>query len=180
QQDEPDKALADRLKHREKVLDAVQDEVAEFVTQLLSANVSHETAHEGRQQLRTSDEYESISDYIADLDKFDRKLRRDGLRFSERQRADLLELNRHVASYLANANEALRNDNRNALAKTDPMSKRIRGDIKRLRKLHLEEVSAGATPPLVIVAYLASLNAYSRIRDHTQNIIESIAEKKMA
>ncbi len=177
QQDEPDKSLADRLRHREKVLDSVHDEIAEFVTKLLSANVSHATAEEARQQFHFADEYESISDYIVDLDNFDRKLRRDGHRFSESHRADLVQLNQHLTEYLRLVNTAMREQNRNVLTQTDAASKRIRGEIKSLRKKHLEELSAGGTPPVVSVAFLAALNAYTRVRDHATNIAETIAEE---
>ncbi len=69
------------------MLDSIQDEVSEFVTNLLSGNVPHSVAVEARRQIRIADEYESISDYIVNLDKFDRKLRRDGHRFTLEQRA---------------------------------------------------------------------------------------------
>lgn len=175
QQDEPDKALADRLKHREQVLDSIQDEVAEFVTNLLSANIPHSIADEARRQLRMSDEYESVSDYIANLDKFDRKLRRDGHRFSKERRAELLELNKHIAEYLGEVNKALHTGNKNVLTKTEPLSKRIRAEIKQLRRKHLEDLSTTPAPPPVMVAYLATLNAYARVRDHAYNIAEAIA-----
>jgi len=177
-QESPDKALADRLKQRERVLDSVQDEVAEFVTSLLSANVSHATAEEARRQLRIADEYESISDYIANLDKFDRKLRRDGFRFTELQRADLAQLNRHVAQYVAMVHEALVNDNHNVLTSTEATSKRIRDEVKSLRRKHLEDLSAGSIAPVVSVAFMAALNAYLRVRDHAHNIAETIASEK--
>ena len=176
---DPDKALADRLKQRERVLDSVQDEVAEFITGLLSSgNVSHATAEEARRQLRIADEYESISDYIANLDKFDRKLRRDGFRFTDSQRADLGELNRHMAEYVAAVHEALKNENRNVMTSTSAATKRIRDEIKSLRRKHLEELSAGPMPPAISVAFLAALNAYVRVRDHTHNIAETIAADK--
>jgi phosphate:Na+ symporter len=178
QQEEPDKALADRLKHREQVLDSMQDEIAVFITNLLSGNVPHAIADEARRQLRMSDEYESVSDYIANLDKFDRKLRRDGHRFSPERRAEIVELNRHVAEYLAAINDALRKGNRNVLVKTDPMSKRIRNEIKQLRRNHLDDLSNNSIAPPVSVAYLASLNAYARVRDHAYNIAESISGEK--
>ena len=178
QQDDPDKALADRLKQREQVLDSMQDEVAEFVTNLLSGNVPHSVADEARRQLRMADEYESVSDYIANLDTFDRKLRRDGHRFTPEQREGLGELNRHVAEYLAAVNEALVKNNRNVLTKTDPMSKRIRNEVKQLRRKHLDDLSSSIIPPLVCVAYLATLNAYSRVRDHAHNIAEAISGEK--
>ncbi len=58
-QEEPDIALADRLRHREQVLDNMQDEVAEFMTSLLSGNIPHAVADEARRQLQLADEYES-------------------------------------------------------------------------------------------------------------------------
>ncbi|MFV1964246.1 MAG: Na/Pi cotransporter family protein [Pirellulaceae bacterium] len=178
QQDDPDKALADRLKLREQVLDAVQDEVAEYVTGLLAGNVPHSVAEEARRQIRMADEYESVSDYIADLDKFDRKLRRDGHRFTPEQRHDLGRLNQHVGEYLVAINEALVQNNRSVLTKTDPTSKRIRQEVKQLRRKHLDDISGGGIPPVVSVAFLATLNAYARVRDHSYNIAEAISGEK--
>ena len=178
EQDEPDKLLADRLKKREQVLDSIQDEVSEFVTKLLSGSVPHSVALEARRQIRIADEYESISDYIVNLDRFDRKLRRDGHRFTPEQRASLRDLNEHVGEYLSAVNEALTQDNANVLTKTDGMSKRIRKEIKMLRRKLLDDLSTGEIPPLVSVAYLATLNAYARVRDHSHNIAEVISGEK--
>lgn len=178
QQDRPDKSLADRLKHQEQVLDGMQDEVAAFVTNLLSGNVPHALAEEGRGQLRMADEYESISDYIADLDKFDRKLRRDGHRFTESQRTGLAELNRLVTGYVMAVNEALEKNSLTVLTDTEPAAKRIRMEIKQQRRRHLEELSGGQVSPNVMVAFLASLNAYARVRDHAHNIAETLSGEK--
>lgn len=176
QQDDPDKALADRLRQREQVLDSVQDEIAEFVTHLLSGNVPHSVATEARFQMHIADEYESVSDYILDLDKFDRKLRRSGERFSEEQRAELVKLNNHVASYMIEINQALAAGNRSILTKTDPTAKRIRDEIKQLRQKHLDGLSEGTIAPVVSVAWLASLNAYSKVREHMHDIAEVTSE----
>lgn len=177
-QEEPDRRLTDRLKHREQVLDSIQDEISVFVTQLLSGNVPHAVAQEARLQIRIADEYESISDYIFNLNKFDRKLRRDGHRFTAEQQESLRQLNGYVTEYLDGVNEALLQQNANALTKTDPASKRVRDEIKKLRKKHLEDLSGGQIPPLVSVAFLATLNAYARVRDHTHNIAEAISGDK--
>lgn len=176
--DEPDKQLGDRLRQRERILDSVQDEVAEFITNLLAGNASHATAEEARRQLRSADEYESISDYIVNLDKFDRKLRRDGFRFTESQRTDLKTLNRHVRDYVADVHQAQAESNRNVLNSTEASAKRIRNEVKSLRRKHLEELSSGSMPPVVSVAFMAALNAYIRVRDHARNIAETIAPEK--
>ncbi|MCA9142591.1 MAG: Na/Pi cotransporter family protein [Planctomycetales bacterium] len=178
QQDEPNKQLADRLKQREQVLDSMQDEIAVFVTNLLSGNVPHSVAEEAREQLRIADEYESVSDYLANLDNFDRKLRRDGHRFTPSQLESLKELNEHVSEYVAAVNEAFRQNNANVLTKTSPMSKRVRNEIKTLRRRHLEELSEGTIAPAVSIAWLATLNAYARVRDHSQNVAETISGEK--
>jgi phosphate:Na+ symporter len=177
-QDEPDTVMTDRLKQREQILDNVQDEVAEFITHLLSGNVPHAVADEARRQLRLADEYESVSDYVADLDKFDRKLRRDGFRFTPEQRADLNQLNTLCAEYLTSVHEAMTVSNRAVYVKTDPQTKRIREFIKQLRKKHMEQLSQGETPPVQTVAYMASLNAYSRVRDHIHAIAEEVSEQR--
>ncbi len=178
EQDNPDKLLADKLKHREQVLDSMQDEVSEFVTSLLSSNMPAAVAEEARQQLRLADEYESISDYIANMDKFDRKLRRNGHRFTPSQREGLSELNRHVSEYLTSINEALAMKNAGVLTKTEATTKRIRTEIKQLRRKHLEDLSGGDISPLICVAYLATLNAYARVRDHAHNIAEVVSGEK--
>lgn len=184
QQDDPDKALADRLRQREQVLDSVQDEISEFVIQLLSGNVPHSVATEARRQMHMADEYESVSDYILDLDRFDRKLRQSGERFSEEQRSDLVALNSHVGGYITEVNQALTDGNTAVLTKTDPTAKRIKDEIKQLRVKHLDGLSAASgdeklnVAPVVTVAWLASLNAYSKIREHMREIAEAISEAK--
>lgn len=175
QQDERDEEMGDRLRHRERVLDTIQDEVSVFITGLLSGNVPHTVAEEARTQLRLADEYESVSDYLANLEKFDRKLRKDGHRYTASQLEGLKELNQRTADYLAEINDGLRLKNRNVMIKTKEASKRIRADIKELRQQHLEDLSDGSIPPLVSVAFLAALNAYSRVRDHAGDIAELIA-----
>ena len=145
---------------------------------MLSGNVPHSVAEEGRRQLQLADEYESVSDYIANLDKFDRKLRRDGFRFTESQRKGLAELNRSVAEFITQINQGFEQKNPKTLIKCEEHSQRIRNDIKQLRKQHLEDLSTGDFPPLVSVAFLAALNAYSRVRDHSRTIAEIVSGEK--
>jgi phosphate:Na+ symporter len=177
-QEEPDATLAKRLSRRENVLDSIQDEITDFITKLLSGTVPHSVADETRRQLRMADEYESVSDYVADLEHFDRKLRQSGFRFTSAQRQRLDQLNEDVLAYLAKINVALRQENRNIHAEAGPDAKRIRTKIKQFRRQHLEDLSGCDMPPTVNVAVLAALNAYVRVLDHSENIAESISGEK--
>ena len=178
-QDDPDKSLADRLQHRERVLDSAQDEISVFVTGLLSGNIPHSVADEARRQLRMADEYESISDYIVQLDRFDKKLRRAGHRFTSNRREKLNTLNQMVAEYLDTVNTALTQKNPEIHKSTESTSKRIRAMIKKLRREHLDDLTTNNTiAPQISVAYMASLNAYANVREHTENIAESVSGER--
>lgn len=178
EEEHPDKDLADRLRRRENELDESQDEIAVYITNLLSTSVPHGVAEDARHQLRMADEYESISDYVTDLDEFDRKLRRSGQRFSAEQRQDLNALNEETLAHLRVINRALKQGDRTVLDETAMTAKRIRGHIKQLRRKHLEELSSGEVSPRVNVAMLASLNAYVRVMDHAHNIAEAVSGEK--
>ncbi len=177
-QDDRDRSLAERLHHRERVLDSVHDELSVFITSLLSGNVPHAAAEEARRQLRMADEYESVSDYLANLDKFDRKLRDVELRFTPEQRKDLLELHEILEQHLEMVNDSLKHRNIDVMAKLETIDLRIRNLLKALRRKHLDDLSSGNIRPQVSVAYLAALNAYARVRDHSRNIAETISGEK--
>ena len=177
-QDDPDKALADRLIRREQVLDSMQDEVTEFVTELLSGRAPLAVADEACRQLRMVDEYESISDYIANLNNFDRKLRRSGFRFTPQQIESLTHLNQQISTYLKTIDVALAKGDRNVLTQTAAMADRIKKEVKQMRRVHLDNLLNDKIPPQISVAYLAALNAYSRVRDHSQNIAEAVGGEK--
>ena len=177
-QEDRDRSLGERLHHRERVLDSVHDELAVFITSLLSGNVPHATAEEARLQLRMADEYESVSDYLANLEKFDRKLRDVELRFTKSQRKDLVELHELLQKHLEMVNDSLKQRNTDVMTKLETIGKRIRDLLKTLRHKHLEDLSSGNIQPQVSVAYLAALNAYARVCDHSRNIAEAVSGEK--
>lgn len=178
QQDDPDRALADRLTRREQVLDSMQDEITEFVTDLLAENIPLSVADEACRQLRMVDDYECISDAIADLDKFDRKLRRAEFRFSPEQIKSLCQINRQLSEYIMEIDVSLTKGDPNILTKTSAISARIKKEIKQQRRKHLDNLLNDKIPPQVSIAYLSALNAYSRVRDHALNIAEAISGEK--
>ncbi|MCA9079928.1 MAG: Na/Pi cotransporter family protein, partial [Planctomycetaceae bacterium] len=177
-QDETDESLAKHLRDREKILDSMQDEISHFVTNLLSGNVPHAVAEECRQQLRLADEYESVSDYVDTILRFDQKLRKESLRFEATQLEHLLQLRTEILAYVSRVNEGYRNQNRNLLKDVEELGSEIRKLIKKLRRDHLADVSSSQIPPQVTVAFLNALNSFGRIRDHAQNIAEVVSGDK--
>lgn len=173
--DEPDRALADRMKRREQVLDSIQDEVAHFITGLLSGSVPHSVAEEARQHLRIAHEYEAISDYLINVLKFDQRLRKEGHRFTPKEKDAILRLHDSVTEYFQRVYTAHEQQDVHVLAKLDTPKKHLRQKIKKLRQEHLDEVSSEKMAPQVSIGFMAALNAYTRVRDHSQNIAEAVA-----
>ena len=154
------------------------DEIAKHVTNLLSNDIPHSVAVEARQQFRMADEYESISDYIVNIHKFDVRLRRDDQRFTTTQRSGIKALNKMSTEYLELVNQALAANDPGVVTKTESASKRLRKQIKQLRREHLSDLSEGSISPQVSVAFLAVLNAFSRVRDHIENVAGAVSGEK--
>ena len=178
QQPEHDASLTRKLRNREKILDNVQDEVSQFITDILAGSVPHSVAEECRQQLQLADEYESISDYIDTILRFDEKLRKDDLRFSESQTADLMTLHASIAKYVDVVHQAFTTQNSDAGSQISPLGKEIRQHIKQIRRDHLSDLSEKSVPPQATVAFLNALNAFDRVRDHARNILSVVTNDK--
>lgn len=177
-QDEPDRDAVQKVFHREEVLDTIQDEVVAFMTHLLSGNVPHTIVEEGRRQLRMTDEYESISDYITSILKFNLKLRDQGHRFDEKHLNDLLELHDMVDDYLKLVSEGHEFRQPEVITKANSRGAEITLQVKKLRDRHLEDLTEARMEPYINVAYTSTLNSYRRVRDHAKNVAEALAGEK--
>jgi len=173
-----DDELIKRLFHREEVLDIVQKEVTEFLGNMLSGNVSHDVVQSGREQIRMADEYESISDYIADILKLHIKMDKENLSFSKDENAELLSLHNKVCKYVQMITNSVKTERAEIISKANIHGESITFDIKGLRTTHLERVGNKLTTPLHSLIYTDILNAYRRVKDHALNIAEVLAGEK--
>jgi phosphate:Na+ symporter len=176
--EEHDPELSRKLMHREEVLDTMQDEVVGFMTDLLAGNVPHSVVEEGRTQLRMADEYESISDYITSIFKFDRKLRKQGFRFGPKDSERLVSLHESLVEYLKLVTEGYEHNHPDIITRAHSMGAEIRHQVKTLRKQHMDELTVEKVSPNVNVAFTATLNSYRRVYDHALNVAEAVAGEK--
>ena len=174
----PDHKLVQKLFHREEVLDTIQDEIVVFLSDLLAANLPHDVIDKGRSQLRMADEYESISDYIASILKFDLKLRNQGHTFTSTMRKQLDELHRLVSDYLLLVSEGYEQRIPEVITKAKSVGSEIDHRVKSLRDEHLQRLTEKKIEPHVNVAFTSTLNSYRRVTDHTWNVAEALAGEK--
>ena len=168
-----DVKLADKVFHREEVLDNVQREVVAFLTDTLDATLPHAIVEEGRQQLRIAHEYESMSDRLASGLRAFVKLRDRKVAMPDDQRAGVLALHDAVGEFVRQVTDAYAQ--RAALSEADAQATNsaIRSTIRRLRDDHVQRMMEGTVDPALTLAFTGILTDYRRIRAHALNVHEA-------
>ena len=176
-EEDPDPKRVEQLFQLEEDLDTIQDEFVKFMTSLLSGNVPHRVILEGRQQLRMADEYESISDCLVSIQKFQLRLGKQGHYFGEKQRTALNSLHDDVARHLGLVSSTYEERQFEFNADALSLAKEITSSIKQLRNSHISDLSEDRIEPYVNLAFTSSLAAYRAVRDHAVNIMEAMTDE---
>ncbi len=162
----------------EQTIDELQDEIVSFMTPLLASNMPEELIDEARRQLRIADEYESISDYIGRILKYQVKLRNAGFTYESQERESLLQLHQHVDEFLESIAQAYAGQDGITEELLEQRGRHIAQEVRRLRRTMLERMADQSVPPRVSVTFNRQIIAYRRVRDHAVNVIEAIVGQK--
>jgi phosphate:Na+ symporter len=176
--EKPNPELEQSIFQSEQILDNVQKEVMLFLSELISGQVPHEVTEKARGQMRMADEYESVSDYAANVLKGLRKLRSSGLKLTPEGLGEIKKLNTMVLDYLRKVESVVRSEDEKAATQLLPLHSEITHAIKEFRQNHLTRLSEGKVTPLNSLIFTDLLNFYRRIKDHTLNIAEVVAGEK--
>lgn len=163
---------------REEDLDLMQKEISTFLVDIISMDLPHTHVVEAQSQLRIVDEYESISDYIANIMKLLLKLRDNSLKLNDVKRKEIVELHDHITEYFKLINNSIRYRSRLDSSYIYAEGKSITHHFRELRTKHLQRLSGKKVDPLMSVSYMNMLNSYRRIRDHIMNVAEAILGEK--
>ncbi|MEN8127066.1 MAG: Na/Pi cotransporter family protein [Planctomycetota bacterium] len=177
---EPNASVSEELFQEERNLDVIQMEIMEFLGDIMAGNISHDVVHEGRSQLRISDEFESISDYITNILKLRLKMQDTNQMMSDEGIKDISDLHEAVTEYIKLVSLAVQDEERSPGFFTDA---KIKGNavtklMKECRTRHLARVGTGDATPLKSLIYTDMLTAYRRIKDHAFNIAEVLIGEK--
>ncbi len=163
---------------QEREMDVIQKEIVEFVGHMMTGIIPREVAEQARWQIRIADEYESISDYITNILKFNLKLKDEEQHITEEGKTAILDLHDNVEDYIAFINDAVVNSNGEILTEADGKGKFVTSLMKKYRAEHITRVESGKATPIKSLIFTDILNAYRRIKDHGLNIAEVLAGEK--
>jgi len=176
-----DRARIEKIFQAENDLDVMQKEIVEYLGTVITGNLSHNMTDENRRQVRTADEFESISDYIATLIKLRLKMRENNQHLSEAAKQEIAELHDRVAEFLDLITSEVTGSLDNPaefLSQAHTKSNGITSLVKEFRTKHLARVECGQASPLKSLIYTDMLTSYRRIKDHILNIAEVVAGEK--
>ncbi|MDF7808645.1 Na/Pi cotransporter family protein [Pontiellaceae bacterium B12219] len=177
--DKQDAELQRKIFHREDILDNVQKEIFIFLSSLVSGQVPHDITKKAHVQMRLADEYESLSDYAANVLKGIKKLEEMNLPIDGPAREKLLALHTRVAIYIDKVNGYVKKGEKTDLlswATTEGAA--IGALMKEFRRQHLERLQNEEVSPFFSLAFTDILNYYRRMKDHALNIAEVVAGEK--
>ena len=171
------KKNAEKIFEGENILDVVQTEITKFLTDVLSGTLSHEQTEEAKKQILLADEYESISDYVMQLQKFLLRLEDNGLSLSPEQKEEIKDLHKLVVKQYEKVHEK-ETDLAQLFTESISQSESLVIHIKKLRAKHMDRISNEKMPPLLSTTYSDVINAYRKINNILVHVIESKANKR--
>ena len=174
--------LENGIFHAEEELDVLQHEVSEFLGVIMTTNLPSDVANRARMLLRVADEYESVSDEAAALLKQFIRMRRSGMKLSDRGRDDLISLHDMCRAFAATVSEAFRQGKTHAadlLAHMHPDAAGISARVKEIRKAQMTRMTDHdpTIDPLCVVVVLDVLNIYRRLKEDCLNIGEAMLDE---
>jgi len=125
-----------------------------------------------------ADEYESVSDYIANILKLSIKMKKRNIALSDDDRTELLDLHDRLKDYIDMVDNAVREQSADVLVTAQSRGTEINQLIKDYRAKEMSRFGTEETDPLKNLYYSDMLNAYRRIKDHAYNIAEVVAGAK--
>jgi phosphate:Na+ symporter len=175
---EGDTKLEGKIFQREEILDNGQKEIFLFLSNMVSGQVPHDITGKAHMQMRIADEYESLSDYVANVLKGKKKMEQNNMLLDGPAKERLDALHDRVANYIVRVNQYMKDENKDHLAWATSEGAAIGGLMKESRAEHLARLQQEEVSPFFSLAYIDMLNFYRRMKDHALNIAEVGAGEK--
>ncbi|MEE9368716.1 MAG: Na/Pi cotransporter family protein [Pontiella sp.] len=170
--------LEGKIFQREEILDNVQKEIFLFLSNMVSGQVPHEVTGIAHQQMRIADEYESLSDYIANVLKGIKKTEQNNLKIDGPAKDKLILLHDRVDAYIIKINACMKDESKDHLAWATSEGAAIGELMKQIRREHIARLQKEEVSPYFSLAFTDMLNYYRRMKDHALNIAEVVAGDK--
>jgi phosphate:Na+ symporter len=163
------------IEDTEELLDLYEKEISDINFAMLNKELDGALVQETRGNLVTTDEYETISDYLDRVAKEINKLRDDELVLSDGNRQVLITINSMVAQYFDKIYAAYDKKQIQTFINAIQDYEEIKFVYREGKTEHFSG-DHGDIPSKLSVGYIDILNYYRRACDHIYNVIEHFAQ----
>lgn len=161
-----------RVLKYESITDNIHREMMAFAQHLMQKDLSSEQSRELRQQLKLSDELESIGDYCQKLVQHFQRLKQESLELDDETTKDLVQIMESVSKFAHHVLTAYPNENEISKEYVLAEKEAFHQSVANLKDEFLERVAKSKSPAMANLTIADILHALSRVFSHTKNIAE--------
>lgn len=159
----------------EEKLDLVQKEISDVNFEIMTKGLEERYVDETRENLEVTDEYETVSDYLARISIAIKKLNDNDIILNNSKKETLEQLHTRVEEFFDYVHKAYNNGSKDILVDAMQKSAEIKELYKKARKEHMDRVGENKMPAMLSTSYMDILNHYRRIKDHMVNVVETLS-----
>lgn len=175
EKEEANEAIA-KIHSYEVICDNIQREITVFVLKLLERPLSSAESADAASLIKIADELESISDYLANMANYSKRLPLEVL-LDEDAGADFFDFYNKVRSYYSEIGQTFVDDKMMNVEKVLTESEKLRKEANNIRSRHIERVGEGHYEPMTALTYSDLIVSLRKIRSHSQNFAEGYSRK---
>lgn len=155
----------------EQACDNIQKEITLFVLKLLERPLSAKETEDALSLTKVADEFESISDYLANVANYSKRMPIEVL-LDEEAGADFFNLFEDIRDYYYGIGHAFLEYESIDMDQMYRRSEELRKEANVIRGRHLERVGEGRYEPMTALTYSDLIVSLRKIRSHSQNLAE--------
>lgn len=172
----PENALKTVRSH-EDIVDNLQNEIILYLSTLMSqGSLTQRQSTQVAGMLHVVNDIERVGDHAVNISNFASYRAEERIDFSDKAKAELMDLFRRVDAILSDAVSALETNDA-ALAQDVWEKERIIDDIEaKLRENHFRRLNDGTCLPASAVIYIEVLDNLERLADHAVNLADAVVQ----
>jgi phosphate:Na+ symporter len=169
-----DRALLDAVFALEVETDVMQADLTSYTCRIMEGSLSMEQSSQAYSIIRSSDEWESIADYLRSLCTYRHRMYNQQQEFSEAAWEDLRVFFDRVAEFYHEVQaQTLRDLGPDDLHLAE-QARAIKRHADEVRDRHLERMKDGICKPLAALIFSDMIVALRRINNHSLNLLEAL------
>ena len=166
------------VKENEKTLNYLNKEITKYLIKISALNISEKDSKVVGSLFHVVSDIERIGDYAENAMQFARKMKEEGIVFSEKANEEIIDLQEKLMKMHDSVMEVFTKRDTSLIPDIEKMEEEI-DEIKDLMEnMHIERLNEGKCTVVAGSIYLSLASQLERVADHMLNIAYSVKRQK--